>query len=319
MWRSEVYGSLKDGWSLTPLATLALLEADREAGAARRGVAWLAGSVKDGRIVTGAVKPAYPAYTAALTVMALSFSPADARSAWVFELRSRQLDAALGWSKSDVSFGGWGYSTALPKKGGDEAFLESNLSATAFALDALAAVGVPAESPAYENALVFVERQQNFASRDPGPEDDGGFYFVPGDDVRNKAGAFGDRKDAFHSYGSMTADGLRSLLRCGGNADRIAAARKWLLDRFDAKHHPGTYRAEREEVRDSAWFYWAASLAATIRLDPALASLKAPLRDELLRRQRADGSWQNELTAVREDDPVIATSFALRALAALQF
>jgi hypothetical protein len=39
------------------------------------------------------------------------------------------------------------------------------------------------------------------------------------------------------------------------------------------------------------------------------------LVEELLRRQRDDGSWVNPAHAVREDEPVAATSFALIALA----
>ena len=39
------------------------------------------------------------------------------------------------------------------------------------------------------------------------------------------------------------------------------------------------------------------------------------LSAELLARQAADGSWRNDATEMREDEPVIATSFAVAALA----
>jgi hypothetical protein len=35
----------------------------------------------------------------------------------------------------------------------------------------------------------------------------------------------------------------------------------------------------------------------------------------LLKRQRDDGSWSNPAVLVREDDPLVATSLAMRALA----
>jgi len=38
------------------------------------------------------------------------------------------------------------------------------------------------------------------------------------------------------------------------------------------------------------------------------------LAEELLRRQRPDGSFANPASEMREDDPVVATSFALAAL-----
>ena len=39
------------------------------------------------------------------------------------------------------------------------------------------------------------------------------------------------------------------------------------------------------------------------------------LAHELIRRQRDDGSWTNRFTASKEDDPLVATSFAVGALA----
>lgn len=328
-WVSDVYGAFKDGFSLTPFATVALLESGLEREAARRGAAWLASKTSDGRVVAGRIAPSYPAYTAALATRALSHAdagqPVAARDAWLAELKQRQLTEALGWELMDAHYGGWGYSTVIPKKpapGTDvqDAFLESNLSTTAFAIDALAAAGVPVSDPAFLSASLYVRHQQNFRETDPAPEDDGGFFFIADDEVRNKAG----RTDStgarvrFHSYGTMTADGLRSLLRCGSPADspRASVARRWLRERYDAAHHPGTYRAEREEVRDSAWFYWAAAFSSAMRADGDATAWRESLRAELVRRQRADGSWANELIAVREDDPVVATSFALLALSA---
>jgi hypothetical protein len=39
------------------------------------------------------------------------------------------------------------------------------------------------------------------------------------------------------------------------------------------------------------------------------------LAEELLKRQRADGAWVNPAVLVREDDPLVATPFAMAALA----
>ena len=38
------------------------------------------------------------------------------------------------------------------------------------------------------------------------------------------------------------------------------------------------------------------------------------LAETLLARQRADGSWSNPASEMREDDPVVATAFATAAL-----
>jgi len=39
------------------------------------------------------------------------------------------------------------------------------------------------------------------------------------------------------------------------------------------------------------------------------------LADELMKRQRADGAWENPIDNVRENDPLLCTCLALRALA----
>jgi hypothetical protein len=41
-----------------------------------------------------------------------------------------------------------------------------------------------------------------------------------------------------------------------------------------------------------------------------------PLMTALMKLQRSDGSWVNSIELVRENDPIVATSFALMAMAA---
>src|SRR5439155_26373751 len=96
-------------------------------------------------------------YTSSLTVITLNNAqrprhPAT-RYAWLRYLKQRQLTEELGWKPADREYGGWGYSRDQPRKPrpGELALplIESNLSATAFALDALAAAGVPARDPLF--------------------------------------------------------------------------------------------------------------------------------------------------------------------------
>jgi len=58
-------------------------------------------------------------------------------------------------------------------------------------------------------------------------------------------------------------------------------------------------------------------LAAKLRWLVALAvvSLTAPLTDAIIVRQSQNGSWTNPAEAFRENDPLVATSFACIALA----
>ena len=147
----------------------------------------------------------------------------SARDAWLNYLRERQLTETLGWQPSDRPYGGWGYCARTPRKPppGElgPPMLESNLSATAFALEALRAAGVASDDPAYRSALRFVKRCQNFAEdgQPSAPFDDGGFFFIYDDPVRNKAGSVGKDRDsaAARSYAAPIADGLGSLMNCG--------------------------------------------------------------------------------------------------------
>src|SRR5262249_45410792 len=172
-WRSDTYGTFKDGTGLTPLALTALLAAaPGRTKAVARGAAHLSGMVKPGGKITA---PSYgfdfALYTAALSVTALSHPRcprhAEARDAWLKMLRERQLTEDLGWKPEDREYGGWGYSRDLPRKprGGELILphIESNLSATTFALEALRAAGVSQKDARLGKALVFVRRCQNWA------------------------------------------------------------------------------------------------------------------------------------------------------------
>ncbi len=336
-WRSDTYAFFKDGGALTPLALHTLLTVGLPAGAPciERPAAFLAAMTQpDGTVTEGPHGLSYPAYTAALAVLALSHLTLNAhrhaRDAWLSYLRQRQLTEALGWQPEDPAYGGWGYAHSLPRKPqpGEFADLltESNLSATVFALDALRAGGIAADDPAFGKALRFVRRCQNYTDDSAGPDpafDDGGFFFMYGDPLRNKAGVAGtDRlgRERYASYGSMTADGLRALLACGLPHDdgRVTAARAWLERHFSTARHPGRFALDRVALRASIYYYYCWSLAralAACGVHAAPADWAEQLAEDLLQRQRPDGSWVNEFYEVREDDPLVATPLAAGALA----
>lgn len=341
-WRSDHYGPFKDGGSLTPLLlrTLGQLPRDDAADAQyRKGVEYLAGLVQaDGRIDPRPYGLTYPVYTAAGAVQVLS-QPGNekhrkALDGWLAYLRERQLTEERGWQPADKPYGGWGYCPQVPRKPGPgeplHPLTESNISATVFALEAMRAAGVKANDPSYRQALTFIERCQNYS--DEGKQrderfDDGGFYFIYDDPVRNKAGAAGkDRngQERYHSYGSTTADGWRALLLCGRKeADpRVRAARAWMEKHFRVDTPPGDYAEYRESSRGAVYYYYCCSLSQTLQ-QAGIGSLQTPkgevrwaeaLADELLSRQGKDGTWVNPLVPQREDDPLVATPLAVLAL-----
>jgi hypothetical protein len=325
-WRSDVYATFTDGTALTPFAVTALLEAS-DAGvgtpaseaAIRKGCEFLASFTG----LDGTIRPPedgfdYPLYTAALTLKAFSHRAAKDfaghRAAWVKYLKERQLTEKLGWKPDEKQYGGWGYCRVIPNRPDPGKFgptlVESNLSATVFALDALRAAD-ETDPEVYKAAAVFVRRCQNA---------DGGFHFIYDDPVRNKAGVATDDPLTFYSYGSTTADGFRALVLCGdaADADRIASAGKWLVAHFRADAHPGTYARLYEANRNAVYFYYAASVSQAFR-DQKLTlpgrDWVAELSGALADCQGKRGNWTNTVEVVRENDPIVATCAAVLALA----
>jgi hypothetical protein len=194
----------------------------------------------------------------------------------------------------------------------------ANISATLFALAALRTAGVGAEDPRVQAARVFIGRCFN--------EVEGGFFFSPCPGTNNKAGY--DETPAgprYRPYGSATADGLRALVLCGAdrNDPLAAAATAWLEEHFLPDSHPGRFEGDSAVWRDGYFFYYAWSVAHALYLARARglgSGMTAEgrwaeqLADALIARQRPDGSWANAYTGGREDEPLVATSFAASAL-----
>lgn len=341
-WRSDVYGFFKDGPSLSPHVLLALLDDRNNWPRSKQivsGVDYLEALVSaDGKLPQD-LELIYPVYTAAEAIQCLvTLSPAPARrktlDGWLHLLLGHQLIEPRGWQPTDLEYGGWGYAQQPPIRKPAGAFRGpwdwSNLSATLDALGALRAAGDASEFKRVSSpALLFVQRCQNY--RDPemtgdGSPLDGGFFFTPSAAFRNKAGSETDPqgRERFHSYGSMTCDGIQALLACGLPRDhpRVIAARRWLEANFTVAHNPGKFIAANEDLRDATYYYYARSLARAlarlgdreIRTGDGKIDWAAALATELMKRQRPDGSWSNTYTDGKEDDPLVATPLALTAL-----
>jgi hypothetical protein len=176
---------------------------------------------------------------------------------------------------------------------------------------------VAASDPVFASARVFVGRCQNLdLPAADGP--DGGFFFSTTEFDTNKAGHDGRR---FRSYGTTTADGILALLATGClPGDRhIVAAQQWLTSHHAASDRamdvPGFTGEAYQRWPHGLAFYYSSASAEVFRmlnLDAAGSMIES-----LKRSQRIDGSWSNRENLVKEDDPLIATPFAIRALAAV--
>jgi prenyltransferase beta subunit len=298
---SAAYGLLRSGQSLTPFVLVALLgvpdnESSPPRGALDRAFAFIkANTNADGALgLMDDTVADYPNYATALAVCAMI----KARSTgyekiiepMVSQLRAQQFSEANGWSSEHASYGGWGMGGPIhhpPETG------HVDLSMTRHVLEALRLSGVSSSDPAITRALVYLQRSQN---------PDGGFYFSPVNPEINKAGESNGR---FASYGTATADGVLALRAAGvsDSDERIGKAVTWLKDHHRPDRAPGFEERTGQPWESGLRFYYAHAISRAV---PGLPIELPP--------QAGDGSFRNSVSLVKEDDPLIATSFALYVL-----
>jgi hypothetical protein len=317
-WHSETYGLLRSGQSLTPFVLDALLDAPAYIGQAetagiRRAVAFLTTHVDaDGAL--GRADPAledYPNYATGLasTVMGRLGADVDVLATIGGRLLRQQYQEADGWPVEHPAHGAWGMGGEPPTPP-DAGHLD--LSMTRYVLEGLAYQPRDGRAEAHVRALRFLARLQG---------EDGGFFFSTVMTDKNKAGATAQGR--FRSYGTATADGVLALLAAQvapGDA-RVVRARDWLVRHHRVDRVPGF-----GDDDTSGWaasmvhYYRAASARAFVALDvaeaPAGVDWRAAMRAAYAREQRADGSFSNGATLMKEDDPLVATALAVKALAA---
>jgi hypothetical protein len=317
-WHSHTYGLLRSGQALTPFVLDALLEVPEAVyPPPRDGVDRAIAFIRAHTQPSGALGtadpgiPDYPNYGTALAVSALARAR---RTGWqeqvapmVAYLRLQQFTEQNGWAPRDPAYGAWGM-------GGDRRTPPDtghvDLSMTRYVLDGLHAAGLAASDPAFAAARIFVERCQNFDAQHPDALD-GGFFFSTTESDTNKAGQEGAH---FRSYGTTTADGILALLAVGHAPDssRVVAARRWLTSHHRDMDVPGfTGEAYQRWPRGLAYYYSASSMRAFRLLQ---VDAGAGVERGLQQTQHGDGSWSNPENLVKEDDPLIATPFAIRAL-----
>jgi Squalene-hopene cyclase C-terminal domain/Prenyltransferase and squalene oxidase repeat len=282
-WHSKTYGMLRPGQSLTPFVLDALLGHPHEQAQLDKAFEFLKRTIN-----TDAID--YPNYSAGLAVRVAGRLKRDA-SAWLAYLREQQFTEENGWTREDPAYGAWGMGgeRRRPPEAG-----HVDLAMTRYVLEGLAAVGIPASDPAMRKAVVYLDRCQN---------PDGGFFFSTVNLDTNKAGEISGK---YRSYGTTTCDGLLSMRAAGVPASdpRILRAQAWLKSNHLEERAPGfDIEPARMGWSEGLRFYYA---AAIIRAMPELPVQLPP--------QREDGSFSNANKLVKEDDPLIATAFAIRVL-----
>ncbi len=318
-WHSQTYGQMQGGAGNTALIVYALAHLS-ESGRYRirpqleRAVRFL--FVTDGESATPRLASAdYPTYATALLILTIDRLQLDIgreqEDGLIKALKRTQRTRETILPGQEDCVGGWSPSADVSAG--------ANISATNLALQALRSRNALDENIC-ASALHFLAKCQNLES---GLDLDGGFCFVPiVEDPLNKAGS-APRGDVLrgNSYGSPTTDGLAALLAIGlpSNHPRVEAATHWLQQHDSAPLVPGFDGDDVRSTASALTFYYLSALARCIAVAPdsRLSRQATPILSTLVAQQQSDGSWRNSNTLMREDDPLVATAFALHALAIL--
>lgn len=233
--------------------------------------------------------------------------------------------------KSHPFYGGIGYG----KHG------RPDLSNLSFMLQALHDSGVPSDDPAFQRALVFLQRVQMLDSVNDMSYADGskqgGFIYatsVNQDGVgvgQSQAEAAmieetlddGTNVSRLRAYGSMTYAGFKSYIYAGLKKDdpRVLAAKDWISRHYTLEENPGA-------GLDGLYYYlvtFARAMEAwgepqlTVKLpsgETADRDWREDLVERLSRLQNEDGSFRSVDDRWMENDPVLITAYALIALQA---
>jgi squalene-hopene/tetraprenyl-beta-curcumene cyclase len=219
-----------------------------------------------------------------------------------------------GTDPKDVRYGGVGY----------DGQSRPDVSNTQFFVEALHAAGAGKDDPAIRRAVTFLSRSQNLPgefndqpfAKKTSDDDRGGFVYNPLDQSSDKS----DKRTAaggLRSEGGMTYAGLKSFLYAGVGKDdpRVKGALNWIRRHYTLEQNPGMGTA-------GLYYYYQTYVKAMHALGEDVFTdakgVKHPWRKELFAalkaKQRPDGSWANENGAFLENQPELATAFAVLAL-----
>lgn len=271
-------------------------------------------------------KMGYLNYTTSVAVMALAAtrsptlqSPLDASVKFLKDnqwIEGKCDDDGKDITPSHVWYGGAGYGHHK----------RPDLSNTQFMLDALRASGLPADDPAYQKALKFVQRCQMLAATNDQPfaagANDGGFIYTPANGGQSMADTTEvDGRTRLRSYGSMTYAGFKSMIYANVSRDdpRVQAAYDWIRRYYTLDENPNMPGAGGKQ--GLYYYYHTYAKALEAWGEPVIIDVKgvphdwrSELTNKLIALQRPDGSWINEADRWMEGNPYLVTAYAALSL-----
>jgi hypothetical protein len=324
LWHSPNYGNLKHGAAITAFVIYAIAHCPERLTPESRSqlqsaVDALLPAIRRFGYVANDDGADYSNYGSAMLLRGCQQAelnlPADVRQTLVAYLVRAQLDADEGFDESSPDYGGWDLTGWMT---GQRPSTGTNISVSATVMEALS------DHRADAGVEIALQRSTSWLARCQNRSGDGGFFFHPRrDHDGNKAGWTDDSRTRPKSYGTATTDGLRAARAAGmlSTDPSVEFALQWLIDNPRLDVVPGfADDPDGQSWQSGLRYYYYYSLCQSLDWlpDEQAARLAEEISRILLNEQASDGSWSNRQARMREDDPVIATAFAVIALSEIQ-
>ena len=326
LWHSPNYGNLRDGAAISSFVLYAISHSPGEKFKPHRKKLQqvcdsLVASVDKAGYVSNKEGPDYSNYATAMLLtashrMKLKIDDAKREKMLRYLIRS-QIGEEHGYQESEDDFGGWDYAGWQI---GVRRTVGTNISVTCVVVETLALHRDLSLDGWKEQVDRALGRARKWLNRCHNLDGDGGFFFHPEKKhLGNKAGWFDKESTKVRSYATASCDGIRMLNSLKTDADDPAmiAALNWLGKNVAFEEVPGF-----EDSEDKTWamglryyYYYALGKSLSVLPKDRQEEIAKRLKATVTGLQRANGRWENENARMREDDPLIATGFALIALA----
>ena len=216
-------------------------------------------------------------------------------------LAEHVLDEGEGIARDNKFYGGMGY-------GGTSDGGIADIISLEISLRAMKEADLPANDPAWQKAIQFLQRTQNFkeTSDQPYATDDGGFMYYPG---------YSQIEGTTRSYGAGTYAGILSYAFANLQKQdrRVQNAFRWISQNYTLEENPG--------IGQKALYYYYMVFAKALRAlgESSITDAKGvrhnwreELAAKLMSLQLADGAWVNEKNpAEMQNNKTLVTSFAM--------
>ena len=332
-WRSDEYGLLKSGQSLTPFILDAYLDtpfqkSHKHNQLIEKSINFL--RQKNNHGVHGKCDPDfldYPNYSTSYALRCfLKFGQEkddEKIKKMIQYLQDQQFSEKYGFDLNSPPYGGWGF--GINQKPTLGSFVD--LAHTRRVLQSLNHANaitnqIKNRSEYFLNRLQKRKQAPNNYRTNWIPKYgyDGGFFSSPTIAYANKGRTRIDQnsgQEYFRSYSTATCDGVLSIIALGyqSSSQEIKDAKLWLKQNQDWELPSGVPRDDPSPWAESMKLYNLMVLSETYCALKIPGNWQNKIINFLAERQRPDGSFRNmKGRLMKEDDPLISTTYAIIAL-----